>query len=68
MLSNKTKRKFFPNLKNEEIDFISSHGHTIFHQPENSFTLQIGDGNEISRLTKTKTINNFRKKNTGNLC
>jgi len=49
-------------LKNEEIDFISSHGHTIFHQPENSFTLQIGDGKEIARLTKTKTINNFRKK------
>ena len=49
-------------LKNEEIDFISSHGHTIFHQPENNFTLQIGDGREIARLTKTKTINNFRKK------
>jgi len=49
-------------LKNEEINFISSHGHTIFHQPENSFTLQIGDGREIARVTKTKTINNFREK------
>jgi len=49
-------------LKNEKVDFISSHGHTIFHQPENSLTLQIGDGREIARVTKTKTINNFRKK------
>ena len=49
-------------LKNEEVDFISSHGHTIFHQPKNNFTLQIGNGWQIARLTKTKTINNFRKK------
>ena len=49
-------------LQNDKIDFISSHGHTIFHQPENNFTLQIGDGGEIARLTKTKTINNFREK------
>ena len=49
-------------LEDEEIDFIASHGHTILHQPEKNLTLQIGDGKEISRLTKTKTINNFRKK------
>ena len=49
-------------LQNEKVDFISSHGHTIFHQPENNFTLQIGNGQEIARLTNTNTINNFRKK------
>lgn len=48
-------------LKNEKIDYISSHGHTIFHQPENNFTLQIGNGNVISKNTKKITINNFRK-------
>ena len=47
-------------LKNEKIDYISSHGHTIFHQPENNFTLQIGNGNVISKNTKKITINNFR--------
>ena len=47
-------------IRNEKIDFIASHGHTIFHQPESNYTLQIGDGKTISRITKIKTINNFR--------
>mgnify|MGYP006147857247 CR=1 FL=1 len=47
-------------LNNEKIDFIASHGHTIFHQPENNFTLQIGCGKTISKITKITTINNFR--------
>ena len=47
-------------LNNQKIDFIASHGHTIFHQPEKKYTLQIGDGKTIAKLTQTKTINNFR--------
>ena len=47
-------------LKNEKIDFIASHGHTIFHQPEKKITLQIGCGKKIANITKIKTINNFR--------
>ena len=43
-----------------KVDYISSHGHTIFHQPENRYTLQIGDGNTISNSTNITTINNFR--------
>jgi anhydro-N-acetylmuramic acid kinase len=46
-------------LKN--IDFISSHGHTIFHRPEQNFTLQIGNGPEICAHTGLKVICDFRK-------
>ena len=47
-------------LAEEKIDFIASHGHTIIHQPKNNITLQIGDGETIANITKTKIINNFR--------
>ncbi len=47
-------------LGNEKIDFIASHGHTIFHQPENNYTLQIGDGKSIVNTTGITTINDFR--------
>ena len=47
-------------LVNEQVDFISSHGHTIFHQPQNKYTLQIGDGKTIAKVTGTTTINDFR--------
>ena len=47
-------------LNGEKVDFIASHGHTIFHQPENKYTLQIGDGQTISQVTKTTTVNDFR--------
>jgi len=47
-------------LKGEKIDFIASHGHTVFHQPENNYTLQIGCGKTISQATKIITINDFR--------
>ena len=47
-------------LNYEQVDFIASHGHTIFHQPENNYTLQIGCGKTISQTTKITTINNFR--------
>jgi len=47
-------------LEGEQIDFIASHGHTIFHQPEKNYTLQIGCGKTISQSTKTTTVNDFR--------
>lgn len=43
-----------------KIDFIASHGHTIFHKPEEGYTLQIGDGQKISDVTGLKVICDFR--------
>ena len=48
------------NINKDKIDLISSHGHTIFHQPEKGFTYQIGCGAQISTVTKIKTICDFR--------
>ncbi|MEP7196667.1 MAG: anhydro-N-acetylmuramic acid kinase [Saprospiraceae bacterium] len=43
-----------------EICLIGSHGHTVFHQPEKGFSLQIGDGSLISQYTQITTVSNFR--------
>ena len=42
------------------IDFIASHGHTIFHKPDKGYTLQIGDGQKIATITNQKVICDFR--------
>jgi anhydro-N-acetylmuramic acid kinase len=48
------------NLDLESIDAIASHGHTIFHQPEKGFTLQIGKSSYIAAKTGIKVISDFR--------
>ncbi len=42
------------------VDFIASHGHTIFHQPEKRIYAQIGYGAEISAQTHLPVICDFR--------
>ncbi len=44
----------------EKIDFVASHGHTIFHKPEEVFTLQIGDGKSLAETCQMKIICDFR--------
>lgn len=39
---------------------IASHGHTIFHQPQQGFTTQIGCGATIAAKTRITTICDFR--------
>jgi anhydro-N-acetylmuramic acid kinase len=48
------------NIDKAEIDFVSSHGHTIFHQPDKKMTLQIGNGANISSITQLPVICDFR--------
>jgi anhydro-N-acetylmuramic acid kinase len=42
------------------VDFISSHGHTIFHQPEKRFTYQLGNGNAIYAQSGIPVVFDFR--------
>ncbi len=42
------------------IEFIASHGATVFHQPQNGLTTQIGSGSIISALTGLPVISDFR--------
>lgn len=42
------------------ISAIASHGQTIFHQPENGFTQQIGCGTTLAFLSGIPVINDFR--------
>jgi len=58
---------YFSNLINEFLkgcevkpDYIASHGHTVFHQPEKGLTLQIGDGHKMYSETGIPVIYDFR--------
>ena len=43
-------------------DFLASHGHTVFHQPEIGLTTQIGNGAILAAKTKILTVCDFRTK------
>ncbi|HMV08293.1 MAG TPA: anhydro-N-acetylmuramic acid kinase [Cyclobacteriaceae bacterium] len=51
---------FIKKHKIKELHFIASHGHTIFHQPENKFTFQLGNGNAIHAASSLPVICDFR--------
>lgn len=42
------------------LDAVCSHGHTILHQPQNGFTLQIGNLPEIATLSQQTVVCDFR--------
>lgn len=58
------------NIKPEAVNFIASHGQTIYHAPKRlhghagypNATLQIGDGDHIAVKTGILTISDFRQK------
>jgi anhydro-N-acetylmuramic acid kinase len=52
--------EFVKKYQINKVDFVASHGHTIFHKPSEGYTLQIGDGKTLSNKTGFKVICDFR--------
>jgi anhydro-N-acetylmuramic acid kinase len=52
--------RFITERKVKKVDLISSHGHTIFHQPSNKFTFQLGNGNALYAATHLPIAFDFR--------
>jgi anhydro-N-acetylmuramic acid kinase len=52
--------KLFLDSNGLTVDFMASHGHTIFHEPAKGYTLQIGHGASIAANSGIKTVCNFR--------
>lgn len=48
------------NISYQDIDLISCHGHTFFHNPKKKYTKQICNGQLIASKTNIKTVCNFR--------
>ena len=53
-------KKFINEFSITKVDLISSHGHTIFHEPKKGITLQIGNGETINNNTKIDVVSDFR--------
>jgi len=51
---------------NKEVDFIGFHGQTIYHNPLEKISKQIGNGNLLSQLSKKAVIYNFRQNDIKN--
>lgn len=52
--------KQFVQNNSLKVDFIASHGHTVFHQPHSSFTTQIGSAPHIAVIVGLPVIADFR--------
>ena len=51
---------FIEKYEITNLDAVCSHGHTILHQPQNGFTLQIGNLPEIAALINQNVVCDFR--------
>ena len=52
--------KKFIEKYNLHPEIVASHGHTIFHRPQEHYTLQIGDGQSLADECGVTVINDFR--------
>ncbi len=65
LLLSKQILRFINEFSIKDIDAISSHGHTVFHDPDNNLTYQIGNLPQISKEIGKKVVCNFRKQDVG---
>jgi anhydro-N-acetylmuramic acid kinase len=56
------KIRAFADAIDGKLDFVAVHGQTIFHQPEKTFTFQLGDGETIAAYLDWPLVCNFRNK------
>lgn len=56
----KTIKHFIDKHAIGTIDAVCSHGHTILHQPQNGFTLQIGNLPQLAKFVGEKIVCDFR--------
>ena len=53
-------QQFIQKNKIEKLDAVCSHGHTVLHQPEEGFTIQIGNLPKLATLLQKKVVCDFR--------
>ena len=53
-------KSFIAKYKISNLYAVCSHGHTILHQPQNGFTLQIGNLPKITEIINQKVVCDFR--------
>ncbi|MBF6640417.1 anhydro-N-acetylmuramic acid kinase [Flavobacterium sp. J49] len=53
-------KDFIQKHKIVNLDAVCSHGHTILHQPQNGYTLQIGNLKEIATIVGETVVCDFR--------
>ena len=52
----------FIEKHNLQPNLIASHGHTVFHNPDQGHTFQLGDGQAMANTTQLTTVADFRSK------
>ncbi|MEL7252139.1 MAG: anhydro-N-acetylmuramic acid kinase [Bacteroidota bacterium] len=52
--------KAFADRHQASVDFVASHGHTVFHDPQRQTTTQIGDGAAMAAVLQLPVIDQFR--------
>ena len=49
-----------------DLDLVGFHGQTLYHNPNQKTSIQIGNGNLLSQMLKKKVVFNFRKNDIRN--